>query len=127
MRTTRAIDHAGRCLISQPWRPTAVTTVAAAGSVYDLRVVNAFEPPRNKAYLYAGSGTGGCAIIDVSDLRAPAVVKTLAVEVSRGLDVERVPLDRVADEDGRQLKDSSHEGSRSFRREEIERILGARF
>ena len=41
----------------------------------------------------------------------------------RGLDIERVALDRVTDEDGRQIKATSLEGTRTLNREEIERIL----
>jgi hypothetical protein len=111
--------------ISDPETPSVVTTFSAAGALFDLLVANAFEPPKNKAYLYAGLGAGGCAIIDVSDVRAPVVVTTLPVEVTAGLDLERLHLDQLVDVDGRQIKDVSHEGARPFRREEIERILGA--
>jgi hypothetical protein len=111
--------------VSDPLSPVPVATLDSAGAISDLLVVNAFEPPLNKAYLYAGLGDGGCAIIDVSTVTTPTVVKTLPVAVSKGLDLERVRLDRMVDEDGRQIKDVSHDGARPFRRGEMERILGA--
>ncbi|MBI4515593.1 MAG: hypothetical protein HY699_07235 [Deltaproteobacteria bacterium] len=121
-------DGAGGLVIarvSNPESPVVVTAFTSAGAVSDLLVANAFEPPKNKAYVYAGLAAGGMAIIDVSDVNAPAVLKTLPVAVSRGIDLERVLLDRMVDEDGRQLKDNSHPGARPFTRAEIERISRA--
>jgi hypothetical protein len=113
--------------VSDPVSPVPVTTFTSVGAVHDLMVANAFEPPKNKAYLYAALGAGGCAIVDVSDVSAPAVVTTLPVEVSRGLALESVDLDRMVDEDGKQIKDNSHNGARPFRRDEMERILAVEF
>ncbi len=113
--------------VSNPRSPTVVATFTGAGAVYDLLVANAFEPPKNKAYVYAGLGSGGTAIIDVSDVNAPAVRSTLPIGVTRGLAIERIQLDRMVDEDGQQIKDVSHHGARPFRRDEMERILGAEF
>ena len=70
-------------------------------------------------------GRARCAVIDVSAVRAPAVVATLPVAVTHGIDLERIRLDRLVDEDGRQIKDQSHDGARPFRRDELERILHA--
>jgi len=103
--------------VSDPWMPQSVTTVDGGAAVSDLLVANAFEPPLNKAYLYAALGPGGCAILDVSQVRAPQVIATLPVPVIHGLDIERVRLDRMVDEDGQQVKDTSHEGARPFRRD----------
>ena len=44
-----------------------------------------------------------------------------------GLDLERVRLDRMVDEDGNQIRDVSHDGARTFTRAEIETILGTDF
>ena len=68
--------------------------------------------------------SGGCAILDFSDIQNPVTVSTVPVNVTRGLDLERILLDRMVDEDGVQIKDVSHEGARPFNRAEIERILG---
>lgn len=113
--------------VSDPWSPAPVLTHAMAGPVYDLRVFNAFEPPNNKTYLYAGLGGGGFGLFDISSIREPALVATLPVTVWHGIDLERIMLDRMIDEDGTQIKDTSHEGARPFRRAEIERILRAEF
>ena len=111
--------------VSIPSEPALVTTFADVGVVSDVLVANAFEPPLNKAYLYAGLGDRGCAVVDVSAVRAPAVLATLPLAVTHGIDLERVRLDRLVDEDGRQIKDQSHDGARPFRRDEMERILHA--
>jgi hypothetical protein len=113
--------------VPDPWSPQPVITVDAGAAVSDLLVANAFEPPKNKAYLYAALGTGECAIVDVSQVTAPQIVQTVPVPVTHGLDIERVRLDRMVDEDGTRVKDTSHQGARPFQRNEMERILDARF
>lgn len=111
--------------VSVPTAPQPVTLLATAAPVLDLLVANAFEPPLNKDYVYAALGAQGLAIVDASSVAAPVVVATLPFAAGRGLDLERVRLDRLADEDGQQIKDVSHDGARAFSREEMQRILDA--
>ncbi len=111
--------------ITDPAQPRPVTSLALGADVTDIAVANAFEPPLNKLYVFAATGGTSITTIDWSDMTAPVTVGTLAVGTSRGIDVERVRLDRLVDEDGVMIKDTSHEGARTFTREELARILGA--
>ena len=111
--------------VSDATAPGGGGTLPLAAPVTDFRAVNAFEPPANKLYVYAALGGAGCAIVDWSDLEAPVVIDTLPIPVTSGVDVERIQLDRLVDEEGNQIKDTSHDGARTFTRAEIERILGA--
>ena len=113
--------------VSDPWSPQPVTAIATAGPASALFVANAFEPPNNKDYAYIGMGAAGLAIVDVTDINAPVQAGSLPVQVATGIDLERIRLDRMVDEDGQQIKDVSHDGARPFRRDEIERLLGVTF
>lgn len=113
--------------VSDPWTPVPVTTVPTAGPASALLVANSFEPPNNKEYAYVGLGGAGLVILDVSDIGAPTQAAILPSAATVAVDLERIHLDRMVDEDGRQIKDVSHDGARPFRRDEIERILGVGF
>jgi len=111
--------------VSDPAAPVEVPLANNGLDVTDFVVANAFEPPANRLYVYAALGAGGCAILDWSVISAPVLVNTLNIPVVSGVDIERIRLDRLCDEDGVQIKDTSHEGARTFTRDEIETILEA--
>ena len=113
--------------INEPENPELVTKKVSSLPVYDVAVCNAFEPPYNTLYAFAGIGQGGTAVIDFSDIRHPVSAGRIDVKVLRGIVVERVQLDRYVNEDGVQIKDTSHDGARPFNRTEMERILGVVF
>lgn len=113
--------------IGDPENPILITKKVSPLPVYDVAVCNAFEPPYNMLYAFAGIGQGGTAVIDFSDIRHPVTAGRIDVKVVRGIVVERVQLDRYVDEDGVQIKDTSHDGARPLNREEMERILGVDF
>ena len=101
------------------WTPTA--------PVFDFAVANAFEPPEQKLYVYIPQGSLGVLLLDWSDIEAPVELGSVSLDSIRGIDIEKIALDQMVDLDGIQIKDTSHDGARTFTREEIERILGADF
>lgn len=109
--------------VTTPWLPQPIQTVSTFSPATDVFVANALEPPVNRLYAYVAAGSG-CFIYDASTPSAVSTVAVVPVPVSGGLDLERIDLDRLVDEDGLQIKDVSHDGARTFDRAEIERILG---
>ena len=100
-------------------------TFAAAGNASEeLTVVDFYNPPIRQRMLFV-AGEAGVYLSDAtlsSEPRQLGVVPGL--QAAYAVAVEEFPLDRMIDEQGRPLKDISHEGSRWLRRGEIERLLG---
>ncbi|MAG56087.1 MAG: hypothetical protein CMJ83_07335, partial [Planctomycetes bacterium] len=120
-------DGAGGLLtadITLPFLPVVVSTRSTPAPLLDVFVANSFEPPLNRQLVYAAAGGAGLLIFDASSVASPWLARAIPGTISGGLDLERIALDRLVDEDGVQIKDVSHEGARTFNRAEIERILG---
>jgi hypothetical protein len=113
--------------VSEPGSATLVAAYPAGGSVTAVSAVHAFEPPVNRLYAYLAVEGGGLVVLDLSKPDSPLLVPSSQAPLLSvaGIAPERIRLDRLVDETGRKVKDSSHEGARPFTREEMDRILRA--
>ena len=75
------------------------------------------------AYVAFVSNPRGTITIDVTKAATPVALSRIAVSGGHGTAFEEMPLDRLLDFDGRQLKDVSHADARLFTREELVRLL----
>jgi Ca2+-binding EF-hand superfamily protein len=98
--------------------------VVAGFSTEQLVVADYYSYPTRRRIAFT-AGELGAYLGDVSNSREPAQVGALpGLTNCFALAVEEFPLDRMIDEQGRALKDVSHEPSRWAWRAEVERILG---
>jgi Ca2+-binding EF-hand superfamily protein len=82
-----------------------------------------YNPPFRRRLLFSCSDAG-LTVSDFSTTREPVALGTLpGLRDTFAMAIEEFPLDRMIDEQGKPLKDVSHEGSRWLRRSELERIL----
>jgi len=103
-------------------RTTAVRRVAQGARA--VRLAAFYNPPFLQRFAVVTS-RNAAQVIDISHSEQPELLGPLFGEGRPvfGLAFEEFDLDRMADEDGRQLKDISHEGARYFDRGELLRIL----
>jgi len=89
-----------------------------------LTLADFYSPPLCRRIALV-PGERGVYLADFTTAREPTLLGLLpGVEESYAVAVERFPLDKMLEDDGRPLKDTSHEPSRWLWRSEIERILG---
>jgi len=98
---------------------------AAAGySTEQLVMADYYTEPTRRRIAFA-VGAQGVQVADLSTSRQPVQIGNLRGLVDAyAMAVEEFPLDRTVDEQGRALKDVSHEDSRWMKREEISAVLG---
>lgn len=109
--------------------PDAVVEVAAltdlGGSADHVDVASQMTPPGVTDYaLIVGAGIG-LRVVDVTDPRQPALVRTVSSTGAGRVFVEVQQLDRFLDEQGNELKENSHPGITPMNRADVVRILGA--
>ncbi|MEK7469042.1 MAG: hypothetical protein AAB074_16835 [Planctomycetota bacterium] len=112
------------CLkVTDPEKAQFVSSIQAQDKNDALAVIHAYNPPFLQRFVVM-STTDGIFIVDATKPGTPSIVAAYAGAKGGGaVAVEAFPLDRMIDEDGRQLKDISHEGARYLKKEEFERLL----
>lgn len=126
-RQERPDDQQGQLLLLDVTAPDAPRILdrqrgninAPAG----LTLARSFNPPSLVHRVLVTHGAG-LAVIDATDSEELALDASLgALGPLRDVAVEAFAFDRMVDENGRQLKDISHEGARFLSRDEIHRVL----
>ncbi|MCC6740648.1 MAG: hypothetical protein IT452_16515 [Planctomycetia bacterium] len=111
--------------VTNPERAQVVSSIQAQDRNEALAVIHAYNPPFLQRFLVL-STADGIFLVDGTKPQTPAIVAAFAGPRGGGAAVvEAFPLDRMVDEDGRALKDISHEGARYLRKEEFEKLLRA--
>jgi hypothetical protein len=109
--------------ISEP-KGTKQVAIDRVGDATEMLVPAAFYNPPFVQQVMFVPGSDGVLATDVSISSEPNQVGAFGAVLSAyAIAVEEFPLDRMVDEDGNRLKDTSHEGARWLTRGEIERVL----
>jgi hypothetical protein len=109
--------------VSEPARPRRVANPRVADTSEGLVLGNFYNSPFLQRMFFV-PGDQGVLVTDASVSAQPASVGALGgIRRAYALALEGFPLDKMQDEDGRALKDVSHEPARWLLQPEIERIL----
>ncbi|MCI0586616.1 MAG: hypothetical protein L0323_07230 [Planctomycetes bacterium] len=109
--------------ISNPERLFATGERPILGRVSSLTLARVYNAPYVQTFALVGSDRG-LFPVDVSRSAQPEVLPSLPGVTRVGAAaVEEFAFDRMVDEEGRALKDISHEGARFFTRGEIAKLL----
>jgi len=104
--------------ITDPENPRPVSQRPIQTGPEHVALARVYNPPFVQTFAFV-SGPRGVFPVDVSRSAQPEVLPRLpAIPGGRALAAEEFPFDRLVDEDGRPLKDISHEGARFFTRGE---------
>ena len=123
--------------VSDPERPQTISGDARLPRwSEDIQTAHIYNPPFLRHYVLVAGAQGGD-LIEVSRSAQPEGSGRLETEIRDGASqqqrqdawwstvaVEEFPLDRMIDEDGKALKDISHEGARYVNRAELIKLLG---
>jgi hypothetical protein len=116
--------HALMVRITTPRAPKTVSNATVPDGAFHLATAAWYAAPFLQRYaLVAGRNAATAVNTSASDkpmLLGPLFGEGLPVQ---GIALEEFPLDRMVDENGKQLKDISHPDSRYLTRAEIDRVL----
>jgi Ca2+-binding EF-hand superfamily protein len=109
--------------VGDPLRPRPIANPRVAETSEGLVLGNFYNSPFLQRMFFV-PGNQGVLVSDASLSTQPVSVGALAgLRRAHAIAIESFPLDKMLDEDGKPLKDVSHEPSRWLLRPEIERIL----
>ncbi|MBI5366764.1 MAG: hypothetical protein HZA54_06985 [Planctomycetes bacterium] len=109
--------------ITNPQNPQGMGQAMIQNNLSSIAVMRVYNPPFLTFFAFA-LGPGSTEVIDVSKPGQPSrLAQVPGLAGARGVAVEAFSFDRMMDEDGRVLKDISHEGARYLSREEIQKVL----
>jgi Ca2+-binding EF-hand superfamily protein len=109
--------------ISNPERLVVLAERFVPGRVSSIALARVYNAPYVQSFALV-SGDRGIVPVDVSRSAQPDVLSPLpGLLRAEASAVEEFAFDRMVDEDGRALKDVSHEGARFFTRGEIAKLL----
>lgn len=116
--------------VSDPLRPRAVprANLRVYGGNGRLLMLRAYNAPFLQHFVLAAGAGGVGSLVDVSKLSASGARLAAVwpgIEGLRDLAVEELALDRLQTEEGRWIKDISHEGCRYLTPQEILKVLRA--
>ncbi len=110
--------------VSDPEHPRgAGSTELQTPDAKGMAIMKAYNAPFVSKFVLAGCAQRGV-VVDVTktaDVNRAASIDSTAF--TGGLVFEEMPFDQMIDEDGRQLKDISHDGARYLTREEVLKVL----
>lgn len=110
---------------TNPFQPRLIGNARVSSDCRNVSLMHVFNAPFLQTYAVVTSGSL-VEIVDVTKSEEPVGVGQFAGLRGAGVSVvESFPLDRLVDESGAWQKDISHDGSRFFSRQEIDKILRA--
>jgi hypothetical protein len=107
--------------------PKVTSNEALPDGAFGLATAAWYNPPFLQRFALV-AGRNAAFVVNTSSSDKPQSLGPLFGEglPVRGIVVEEFPLDRMVDEEGRALKDISHERSRYLSRQEFARVLGVK-
>lgn len=109
--------------VTDPRRPQPVGDARIGPAPADVQLMHLYNPPFLQSYAFIAGGNV-IEMVDVSKSKNPEGVGQFGGLLGAGsIAVEAMPLDRLVDEAGSPVKDISHDASRFFSRQEIDKIL----
>lgn len=109
--------------VTDPYAPKVVGNARLSSDCRNVSLMHIYNPPFLQTYAVVTSGSL-VEIVDVSKSAEPVGVAQFAgMRGACASVVESFPLDRLVDESGAWQKDISHDQSRFFSRQEIDKIL----
>ncbi len=108
--------------------PDEVTEIGShtglGGQVVDIHVSSQLAPPGVEDYAVLANQPGGMQLVNVTDPGNPTLVTTVGAPDVAEVFVDVQQLDRFLDEEGNQLKETSHPFVEVFDRQDIVNMLG---
>ncbi|MBI3272889.1 MAG: hypothetical protein HYZ53_28130 [Planctomycetes bacterium] len=109
--------------ITDPRRPQGMGASMIQNELSAIAVLRTYNAPF-LTYFALAVGPGTTEVIDVTKPGQPSrLAQVPGLAGAKGIAVESFCFDRTLDEDGKPLKDISHEGARYLTRDELVRIL----
>ena len=109
--------------VSAPGRVRYIESIPAGNATEEITPLALYNPPFLRRVVLA-SGNRGAFLTDTSVPAAPAQIGVFpALKDVYSMAVEEFPLDQMVRQDGKRLKDVSHDGSRWLNRSELENVL----
>ncbi len=110
--------------VTDPMQPRNVANRFQGRSTFNrVKVAPMFLAPFLYYYAFVCKENGNVTVVDITDRRAWDNAAIIGVGSARDVAFEEMPLDRWIDEEGRQLKDTSHEGAGPLTKEQIVRLM----
>jgi hypothetical protein len=110
--------------VTDPTQPRQVAARFLGRSTFNrVKVTPMFLAPFLYYYAFVCKENGNVTVVDITDRRAWDNAAVIGVGAARDVAFEEMPLDRWIDEEGRQLKDTSHEGAGPLTKEQIVRLM----
>lgn len=112
--------------VNDPARPSSMTSIQFGRGPNRVEIVASFMAPFLNFFAFVGGDEGeSVRVVNISDRRAYVRPANYNLGSVRDVAIEVIPMDRLVDETGTQLRDTAHAGARPYNREEIDRILRA--
>lgn len=112
--------------VNDPLNPRRMTSIQLGGDPNRVTIVATFLAPFLNYFALVSADSGASVrVVNISDRRTYVRPANYSLGAIRDIALEVLSMDRLVEEDGRQVRDTAHEGARPFNREELHRILHA--